>query len=188
MPLKKEIRVLGIDDAPHKFKAKGNVLIVGTIFRGGSFLDGILSTKAAIDGNNSTKKIIAMINKSKFKPQLRCIFLDGIAVGGFNIIDIVKLNKKTKIPVMVIMRKRPDLENIKKILIKLNKKSKIRLLEKAGSIVSVGNIYIQLAGIGIERAKEILKIACTRSNIPEALRLSHIIASGIVDGESRGRA
>lgn len=186
--LKKEIRVIGIDDAPHKFKAKGNVLIVGTIFRGGSFLDGILSTKASIDGNNATKKLIAMINKSKFKPQLRCIFLDGIAVGGFNIIDIKELNKKTKLPVVVIIRKKPDIENIKRILVKLNKKSKIRLLEKAGHVVPAGKIYIQLAGLSIGKAKEILKIACTRSNIPEALRLSHIIASGIVDGESRGRA
>lgn len=186
--LKKEIRVIGIDDAPHKFKAKGSVLIVGTIFRGGSFLDGILSTKANVDGNNATKKLTAMINKSKFKPQLRCIFLDGIAVGGFNIIDIRELNKKTKLPVIVIIRKKPDIENIKRILAKLNKKSKIKLLEKAGPVVPAGKIYIQLAGIGMEKAKEILKIACTRSHIPEAVRLSHIIASGIVDGESRGKA
>src|SRR3989338_5914033 len=124
--LKKEIRVIGIDDAPHKFRSKGNILLVGAIFRGGSFLDGVLSAKASIDGNNATEKIIAMINKSKFKPQLRCIFLDGIAVGGFKIIDIVKLSKKTKIPVIVVIRKKPDLKSIKKILIRLNKKSKIK--------------------------------------------------------------
>ena len=186
--LKKEIRVIGIDDAPHKFKAKGNILIVGTIFRGGSFLDGILSTKVSIDGNNATSKIIEMINKSKFKPQLRCIFLDGIAVGGFNIIDIRELNKKTKIPVIVIMRNKPNLAEIKRILIRLNKKNRIKLLEKAGPIIPAGKIYIQITGVSVERAREILKIACTRSHIPEAVRLSHIIASGIVDGESRGRA
>ena len=78
--LKKEIRVIGIDDSPfNKFK-KGKVLVVGTVFRGGLFLDGVLSTKVNIDGNDSTKKITEMINKCKFKPQLQCIFLDGIAV------------------------------------------------------------------------------------------------------------
>jgi len=186
--LKKEIRVIGIDDAPHKFKSKGNILIVGTIFRGGSFLDGILSTKASIDGNNATKNIAAMINKSKFKPQLRCIFLDGIAVGGFNIIDIKELNKKTRLPVIVVIRKKPGIENIKRILAKLGKKGKIKLLDRAGPVIPAGKIYIQLAGIGMEKAKEILRIACTRSHIPEAVRLAHIIASGIVDGESRGKA
>ena len=186
--LKKEIRVIGIDDAPFdKFK-KGKVLVVGTIFRGGSWLDGVLSTKVDVDGNNATKKITEMINKSRFKPQLQCIFLDGIAVGGFNIIDVKELSKNTKLPVIVIIRRKPNIEKIKKILTKINKKNKIKLLEKAGSVVPAGKIYIQLTGISIEKAKEILKITCTRSHIPEAIRLSHIIASGITHGESRGKA
>jgi len=136
--LKKEIRVIGIDDAPHKFKSKGNISIIGTIFRGGSWLDGVTSTKASIDGNNATEKIAEMINKSRFKPQLQCIFLDGIAVGGFNIIDIKELNKKTKLPVIVIIRKKPDIEKIKKILTRINKESKIKLLEKAGPVIPAG--------------------------------------------------
>jgi len=186
--IKKEIRVIGIDDAPFdKFK-RGKVLVVGTVFRGGLFLDGVLSTKVNIDGNDATKNIIEMVNKSRFKPQLQCIFLDGIAVGGFNVIDIKELNKKTDIPVIVVIRRKPDIENIKRILARLNKKNKIKLLEKAGPVISVGKIYVQLTGLSIEKAKEILKIVCTRSYIPEAIRLAHIIASGITHGESRGKA
>ena len=186
--IKKEIRVIGIDDAPHKFKGKGSVLLIGTIFRGGSSMDGVLSTKASIDGNNATAKIIEMVNKSRFKPQLQCIFLDGIAVGGFNIIDIEELRKKTKLPVIVIIRKKPNVENIKRILTGLNKKNKIKLLEKAGPVIKTENIYIQIAGISIEKAKEFLNIVCTRSNIPECIRFSHLIASGVTFGESKGKA
>jgi len=186
--LKKEIRVIGIDDAPFdKFK-KGKVLVVGAVFRGGSWLDGILSTKVQVDGNNATKNIADMINKCKYKPQLQCIFLDGIAVGGFNVIDVKELNKKTELPVIVIIRRRPDIENIKRILIKLNKKNKIESIENAGQVHKAGKIYVQLKGLNLEKAKEILKITCTRSHIPEAIRLAHIIASGITYGESRGRA
>jgi len=186
--IKKEVRVIGIDDAPFdKFK-KGKVLVVGTIFRGGDWLDGVLSTKVNVDGNDATIKITEMINKSKFKPQLQCIFLDGIAVGGFNIIDVKELNKKTKLPVIVIIRKKPDINNIKRILIKLNKKNKIKLLDKAGPVKQAGKIYVQLTGIDLRKATEILKIACTHSYIPEAIRLAHIISSGITQGESRGKA
>jgi len=186
--LKKEIRVIGIDDSPFdKFK-KGKVLVVGTVFRGGLFLDGILSTKVNIDGNDATNNIIAMINGCKFKPQLQCIFLDGIAVGGFNVIDIKELNNKTKIPIIVIIRRNPNIEKIKKTLIKINKKSKIKLIEKAGSVIPIGKIYIQLNGLSIEKAKELLKIVCTRSLIPEPIRIAHLIASGITFGESRGKA
>jgi len=129
-----------------------------------------------------------MINKCKFKPQLQCIFLNGIAVAGFNVIDVKELNKKTKLPVVVIIRRKPNIEKIKKTLVKINKKSKIRLIEKAGSVIPAGKIYMQITGISIEKAKEILKIVCTRSLIPEPIRMSHLIASGITDGQSRGKA
>lgn len=186
--VKKEIRVIGIDDSPfNKFKDK-KILVVGVVMRGGSWIDGILSTKVAVDGDDSTKKIIEMINKCKFKPQLQCIFLDGIAVGGFNVIDVKELSKKTKLPVIIIIRRKPDIENIKKTLIKIKKQQKIRLIEKAGNVVQIDNIFVQLTGIDLEQAKKILKIVCTRSLIPEPIRLAHLIASGVTLGESKGRA
>ena len=186
--MKKEIRVIGIDDAPfNKFK-KGKVIIVGTIFRGGSWLDGVLSTKVKIDGTNATDKLINMINKYKFMPQLQCIILDGIALGGFNIVDINKLNQKTKLPVMVVIRKYPDFKKIKAALQKLKKSSKYKLIEKAGEVHKIQKIYIQLAGIPLEDAKKILKITCTRSLLPEPIRTAHLIAAGIVKGESKGDA
>ena len=61
--VKKEIRVLGIDDAPFdKFKDK-KCLIIGVFFRGGNFLDGVLSSKVAVDGSDSTAKMIKMVRK-----------------------------------------------------------------------------------------------------------------------------
>jgi len=186
--MKREIRLIGIDDAPFdKFK-KGNVFVVATIFRGGNWLDGVLSTKVRIDGNNSTSKLIEMINKCKFKPQLQAIILDGIAFGGFNIVDVQKLNKKTKIPVIVVIRRMPNFENIKITLKKIGKSQKYKLIEKAGKVHKIGKIYVQLIDISLKDAKEILKISCTRSLIPEPIRTSHIIASGIVEGESKGHA
>jgi len=186
--VKKEIRVIGIDDSPFdKFKDK-KILVVGVVMRGGSWIDGILSAKVFVDGSDSTKKLIEMINNCKFKLQLQCIFLDGIAVSGFNVVDIKELNKKTKLPVIVAIRKNPDIENIKKTLVKIKKKEKIKLMEKAGKVIKIDNIFVQLAGINLSEAKKILKIVCTRSLIPEPLRLAHLIASGIVTGESKGRA
>ena len=185
---KKEIRVLGIDDAPFdKFK-KGNVLVVGTMYRGGQWIDGILSTKIAIDGNDSTSKLINMINKSKFKPQLQCIILDGIALGGFNIIDINELNKKTRIPVLVVIRIMPDFKKIQAALKKLKKPGKYKLIEKAGKVHKLGKVYVQVAGLKLEQAKQILKVTCTHSLLPEPIRVAHLIAAGVTTGESKGNA
>jgi len=185
---KREIRILGIDDSPFRKFTSGNVLVIGTVFRGGILLDGVLTTKVAIDGSNSTKKLIEMVNKSKFKPQLRCIMLNGIALGGFNVINIGELNKKTKIPVIVVIRKYPDFKKIEETLKRINKHSKYSLIQKAGPVEKAGQIYIQTKGISFEKAKQILKLTCTRSLIPEPIRVAHLIAGGVVTGESKGKA
>ncbi|MCX6710255.1 MAG: DUF99 family protein [Candidatus Woesearchaeota archaeon] len=196
--MKPESRILGVDDSPFdKFGKKRNVLIVGTLYRGGNFLDGVVSTQAEIDGADGTKKIGNMITGTKFFPQIRAVFLKGIAVAGFNVIDINELSKKTGIPVIVVMRKYPDIPGIKKALSNLKDRGKrFALIRKAGKISRAkvfyrgkeNTLFLQIAGTTLKDAQSFLKISCTHSIIPEPLRTAHIIASGIVLGESRGRA
>lgn len=186
--MKKEIRVIGFDDCPFDKKKDKNVKVIGTLYRGGNFIDGVLSFDVKKDGDDSTAKLIKAINKSKFKKQLRAIFLDGIAFGGFNIINISLLNEKTKIPVIVIIRKYPDFKKIKDTLKYLKMEKKIDLIDNAGEPRKVDKIYIQWRGIDFSDAVKILKITCTHSFIPEALRVAHLIAAGLVLGESKGKA
>jgi endonuclease V-like protein UPF0215 family len=187
--LKREIRLLGIDDAPFDKSAKRrDTLVIGVLFRGGAFMDGCLSTKVRIDGRDSTSKLIWMVNSCKWKSQLKAILLDGIAVGGFNIIDIAELNAKTGIPVIVVIRRMPDLKRIKDALELIGMADKIKLLEKAGKVHNFKEIFYQCAGIGSEDAKAILKLSSTRSLIPEPIRVAHLIGQGIVLKESKGRA
>jgi endonuclease V-like protein UPF0215 family len=186
--MKKEVRIIGFDDGPFDRNSKGDVLVVGTIFRGGNYMDGLLSTKVRVEGNNATDKLTSIINKTRHKPQLQYIMLDGIAFGGFNVVDIHKLNEKTKLPVIVVIRKIPDFEKIKKVLKKIGQEKKIKLIEKAGNVYKAGKIYIQIAGVKLETAKGVVKVSTTHSLIPEPIRIAHLIASGVVDGESRGRA
>ncbi len=154
--------------------------------RGCNGIDGIMSTDIRIDGNNSTKKIIDMINRSRFRDMLQCIMLDGIAVGGFNILDISRLCKETGIPVIAIMRKKPSIRKIKSALDKIGKIKKLDLIRKAGPVEKTGEIYIQFRGITLIRAKQMLKLSTRTGNIPEPIRASHLIASGVVKGESYG--
>jgi len=186
--MKKEIRCIGIDDAPFDKFSDKEVLVVGTIYRGGSFMDGVLSTKVTVDGEDSTEKIVDMINKSKFKPHLQFIFLDGIAVGGFNIIDIRELYEKTNIPVIVVVRRKPDIEEIKRTLIKLKKDNKIEILDKASPVQKVNKIYVQFIGTSLAVVQEALKTTCTHSLIPEPVIVAHLVAAGVTRGESRGKA
>jgi len=186
--LRNEIRVIGIDDASFdKFKDK-QTLAIGVIFRGGNFLDGIVSISVDVDGDDATDQLAKMIIGSKFKSQLRCILLDGIAVGGFNVIDIHELSEKTRLPVIVVVRNYPDFEKIFAALEKLGFGAKKILIKKAGNPIRIGKVHVQLCGISLEKAREIMQLTCTRADVPEPIRVAHLIGQGIRYGESKGRA
>ncbi|MEM0487884.1 MAG: DUF99 family protein [Candidatus Bathyarchaeia archaeon] len=183
--IKPEIRVLGVDDGGFEPRSEGVVPVVGVVFRGGYWLDGVMYTTIKVDGNEATEKISEMILNSPHHKQLRVIMLDGITFAGFNVIDIKKLNNDTGIPVIAITREKPNLEEIYKALKKLpNGEEKWQAIISAGEIIELPisnreKIYMQVSGIYPEDAKRIISITATRSNIPEALRVAHIIASGL---------
>jgi len=191
--VKKEIRIMGIDDAPFSKFKKGKVLVLGTVHRGGETLEGVVSTYVDVDGDDATAKLIEMINKTKHKDQLQCIMIDGIALGGFNVVDIRELSKKIKLPVVVIIRHKPNLEKVREALKNVpDYKKKWKIIKNAGKIheakLADGKIYFQNKGITPRKVREIIKIAVTRGHMPEAIRTAHLIASGVVEGESKGRA
>lgn len=187
--IKPEIRVLGIDDGAFTPRVKGFVPIVGVVFRGGFWLDGVMHTKVKVDGFDATEKIISMILKSPHHKQLRVIMLNGITFAGFNVVDVKKLNIETKLPVIAITREKPNLKEIYEALKKLPKmEERWKAILNAGKIFEVNTrnetekIYMQISGIHEGDAKKILHLTSTRSSIPEALRVAHLIASGISFG------
>lgn len=190
--IKQEIRILGVDDSPFPTHTKEEVMLVGTVFRAGNWLDGVLSTFVDGDGVDATQKISEMVLNSRNMGQLGVIMLDGITFAGFNVVNIRELYEATGIPVIVIMRKCPNFEGIKKALKRFpDWKDRWANVLEAGEVHRVDSdesIYMQIQGIKIEDALEIVKLSTTRSAIPEPIRVAHIIAAGIVTGESRGSA
>ena len=192
--IKKEIRLIGIDDSPFEKGQKGEVLVLGTIHRGGSDFEGLISTTIEKDGWNSTDRITEMINRSRHKDQLQCIMIDGIAVGGFNVIDINELADRTRLPVIVVVRRQPNMEMIANAIQNVpDHEKKMELMKKAGKVYEYkvndeSKMYFQVARIHAKKARQVLKISITRGNMPEPIRTAHIIAAGIVLGESKGRA
>ncbi len=194
MKFKKEIRIIAWDDCAFKFTQK-SVLLVGVVFRGGQFLDGLLSTKVTKDGLDATDKISYSINKSRHYDQLSLVMLDGITFAGFNTVDIKKLKGATKLPVIAIQR---DMPYMKKFMLAMRRvkgyDKRQKMVKAAGKIYKYKEIYYQKNGLTCKECEELLKTTCTRSKIPEPIRVAHLIASGLSrrthEGifESRGRA
>lgn len=184
--IKPEIRILGVDDCPFKPRSHGSVDVVGVVYRGGYWLDGIMTTEVQIDGLDATEKIAKMIVDSPHYDQLRVIMLNGITFAGFNVVDIRKLFNKTGLPVIVLTKEKPDLKEIRVALQKLPQwRSRWKAMIEAGEIFTLKTrrnaepLSMQIMGISRQDAEKIVKMTCTRSSIPEAVRVAHIIASGI---------
>ena len=184
--IKPEIRVLGVDDGVFTPHMEGLVPVVGVVFRGGYWLDGVMHTKVEVDGFDATSKITAMILNSPHYKQLRVIMLNGVTFAGFNVVDIRKLNMETKLPVIAVTREEPDFAEIREALKSLPKsEERWKTMLNAGETFEVSTrsesekIYVQISGIFEEDARKILRLTSTRSSIPEPLRVAHLVASGI---------
>jgi hypothetical protein len=184
--IKPEIRVLGVDDGffiPH---SRSFAPIVGVVFRGGYWLDGVMHTRVEVDGLDATNKIASMIINSPHNKQLRVIMLNGVTFAGFNVVDIRDLNSKTKLPVIAVTRENPDFSEIYNALKNLPKsEERWEAIKGTGKpfMVNTRNkrakVYVQACGIFEDDARKIVKATSTRSDIPEPLRVAHLIASGI---------
>ena len=184
--IKPEIRVLGVDDGVFTPHVKGFAPLIGVVFRGGYWLDGVMSTKVEVDGFDSTAKIGAMVVNSPHYKQLRVIMLDGVTFAGFNVVDIKKLNAETELPVIAVTREKPNFKDIREALRNLPQSEKRwRAILNAGKILEVSTrsktekVYMEMSGILEEDAQKIVKLTSTRSSVPEPLRVAHLIASGI---------
>lgn len=183
--IKPEIRVLGVDDAGFIPHSEGIVDVVGVVFRGGYWLDGFMCTRIEVDGLDATEKITSMVRESPHYKQLRVILLDGVTFGGFNVVDIKELFDRLQLPVISVCRERPDFKSIRAALENLPfAKERWRRMENAGELIQIEfrescELFLQAAGVSVENAMEIVRRTSTRSCVPEALRVAHIIASGL---------
>jgi endonuclease V-like protein UPF0215 family len=209
------VNVIGFDDGPFARDHRGDVLLVGVVCAG-TRVDGVVSGRVRRDGADSTRRMIELVTKSQFRRHVRAILLQGIAVGGFNVVDIHALSEMLRVPVVVVTRKKPRLDTVRRALFSddppdlrprvRGAERKWRLILAAGEMEELGvshraekrakvsglradaqRLWVQRAGASLEEAREIVRASTLHGNVPEPLRVAHLIAGGIVTGKSRGR-
>ena len=94
--MKQQIWLIGIDDSPFRFTDKYG-MVIGVVMRGGEYLEGVIRRHIHIDGNDATYVCKDMIKKTRHRQQLKAVILDGIALGGFNVVNINHLHLTTEL-------------------------------------------------------------------------------------------
>ena len=179
--------VIGFDDAPFPRDHEGAIPVAGAVFAG-LRLDGVLVGRIKRDGWDAWEQIERLVSNSKFKEHTQMIMLQGIALGGFNVVDVFSLHESLQLPIMVISRKEPDMPAIEHALQThiLDGQKKWSIIQKLGPMEPVGKIFVQRVGLSREEAAELVNRFSVHSQIPEPVRIAHLIAGALGQGESRG--
>jgi uncharacterized protein len=185
---RRTLHLIGFDDGPFAPTHRGDVLIVGAVFSG-QRLDGVLSAKVRRDGANATRVIADATRRCRFFPQLHALLLQGIGLAGFNVVDLPALHAAVGIPVIVVCRRKPDIARVRDALLHHvpGGARKWRVVRRAGPLERHGGLYLQSAGLSPAAAAALVEPACVNGALPEPLRSAHLIAGGIILGESSGR-
>jgi len=187
MAEKRFSNVIGFDDAPFDRDHADRVKVVGTVYAGLRF-DGVLIGEVAKDGFDAAERMAELIKTSRFAEHIQLIMLQGIAVGGFNVVDVFELYDRLGLPVLVVARKQPDMDKIRSVLstyIAMGDK-KWRVIERLGDMEPLNAAHVQRVGLTLEQATAVMDQFVVHGHIPEPLRTAHIIAGALACGHSRG--
>ena len=184
----RQIRVIGFDDAPFQRHSGKPVAVAGVVCSLTRF-EGMLWGNILVDGWDSTEKIAEMLLPSKFYAQVHLVLLDGISMGGLNLIDLPSLAQRLQLPCVAVMRKYPKLKKMQGAISLLPEPEKrLATLAKAGEIYECSPFYFQVSGLSPTITAKILARLTDNGNVPEALRLAHLITAAVINGESSNRA
>ena len=181
--------VVGFDDAPFGRRHRGDVPVVGAVYAG-ERLDGIVLGRVRRDGANAARNLAALVQGSRFREHLQLVMFQGIALAGFNVVDVFDLHRRLELPVLVVARREPDFDAIRDALVKrvAGGRRKWSLIERLGPMEPAGALHVQRVGLSLAAARRAIERFAVCGHLPEPLRVAHLIAGAVATGQSRGGA
>lgn len=172
--------VIGIDDAPFPRDFRGDIPIVGVAFSE-LRVEGVLRSKVRRDGQNATRALVSMIRESRFAPQTRLVMMEGIALGGFNVVDIKALSEALEMAVLVVSKRKPNMAAVEAALKQRVRggEEKWRLIERAGPMEPLGSLFVQRENLSRADADAVIRRLAVSVRLPEPVRMAHIVASAL---------
>lgn len=162
----------------------GKVYISGVVCAGTRF-EGMVWGQVQQDGWDATDIVCQLLIGRKFLPQLHIVLLDGIAFGGFNVVDLPLLSQRLALPCVAVMRRYPKLAAVEQAIHRLPEpERRLELLRRAGTIYEYPPFCFQVCGASPQVTYAVLQRLTDCGHVPEALRLAHLIGAAIVKGES----
>jgi uncharacterized protein len=172
----RQIRVIGFDDAHYPDKSRGAKVNIGGVVCSDARVEGMLWGEIRKDGMGATDEVIRLVRDSKFAEQVRVILLDGLTMGGGDVLDLPRIHEEIGCPAVAVMRKRPNLKAFHAVLELLSEsEERKRRVEAAGPIHELNGQVFQVCGEEPEVMSKVLQRLTIEGKVPEALRMAHIL-------------
>ncbi len=184
----KRPHLVGVDDGPFEKRRSSDTPVVAVVMEGRDLVEGVAIRRFPVDGADATSFLSEWLLGLRFHSGLQGIVLGGITLAGLGIVDITELARRTRLPVLVVNRRDPSSSRLTGAFRAAGLASRIPILAGTPpSFRSTRGIYLACAGMSPERADTLAAASSHKADLPEPLRLAHLIATAIVHGTSRGR-
>jgi hypothetical protein len=181
--------VLGIDDGAFDKRVDRSVPLVGVAMEGPDLVEVVAVSEFPVDGEGVTDFLADWIESLRIKPALQGVFFAGITIAGLAVIDVPELAARLGVPVVIANRREPSNRRVIEALEAAGLGGRRAILERAPAAERIdGRIYAAALEGYRDAAHALVRATLGKSDLPEPLRLAHLIARAIATGESRGRA
>jgi len=142
-----------------------------------------------VDGDGVTQHLGDWIEGLRGFPALQAILLGGITIAGLAVVDVHALHARLGLPVLVATRRDPARSRVGEALEAAGHADRLAIVQRTPPALACGpGLFLAAAGTTAEEARRILRATLRKAALPEPLRIAHLVARALVDGESRGRA
>ena len=190
MAPREQPHLLGIDDGPvAKFEEPAaSAKIVGVMMEGPDLVEAVAVTEFPVDGDDVTSFLAGWIEGFRFRPALQGVLFKGLSIAGLGVVDVPALSVRLGLPVAIVNRRKPIDEPLCSALRSAGLADRIPIVERAPRPRQIDHrLFVASTGTDGERIAHWLQACRSKSELPEPLRLAHLIARAVATGESRGR-
>jgi endonuclease V-like protein UPF0215 family len=180
--------LLGVDDGAFDKHRDRDVAVAAVRTEGPDQVEGVALTRFPVDGDEATVFLAGWIGGLRLAKGLAGVVLGGITIAGLGVVDVPALARALALPVLVVNRRDPADHRLGDALRAAGLEARLAVVARCPrAFRAPGGPWVACAGIDPEPATALIAGSRRKSDLPEALRLAHLIARAVSTGESRGR-
>jgi len=180
--------VLGIDDAPFEKGQAGAVPIVGVMMEGSHLVEGVAVTRFPVDGEGATEFLGEWVRGLRWHAALQAVVLGGVTLAGLGLVALERLSGTLALPVIAVNRHDTAESELARALRVAGLQDRLAILERTPPSHRMRDgLFLACSGATRHDAERIVRATLSKANLPEPLRVAHLIGAAMVKGESRGR-